>query len=242
MGLSTIDIALPGAGSNNGGGGYKGIVPGNYKVKINKFELWQQPWNAHENALFLILKMETSKPSPDFEGYPIDENNPDGPKHEGLVGNIKFNTFAFKDGYNTRTNTEIVRDKAILEAILSLCTELDCVQWFKDAHGKYDTIEEWVEAFNADMPYKDKFIEVCIAGEEYLAKDGKTKRNLFFPKFEKVDGVYHNAYKSLTSTRKLITFDDSRHFKKLETTTVESFKAEDSSSEQKPFDLDAFDL
>jgi hypothetical protein len=240
MGLSTIDIVLPGAGSNNGGG-YKGIVPGNYKAKINKVELWQQPWNTHENGLFLVIKFETMKPSPDFEGYPIDENNPDGPKHEGLVGNVRFSSFAFKDGHNPRTNTPINRDKAILEAILSLCTELDCVQWFKDAHGKYDTIEEWVDAFNEAKPYADKYLEVCIAGDEYLGKDGKVKRNLYFPKFEKIDGTYYNAYKSLTSTRKLIKFDESRHFKKIEATPVDDFKGE-TSNEEKPFDLDGFDL
>ena len=37
---------------------------------------------------------------------------------------------------------------------------------------KYETIEELVAAFNDDYPFKDKWLNVCIGGREYLNKAG----------------------------------------------------------------------
>jgi hypothetical protein len=260
MGLSTLDITIPGSGSNNSnnnGGGYKGLNPGNYKVKVHRFELWDQPFAPEEKGLFLVMKMESAKPSPDFEGYPVDENNPDGPKYEGLIGNVRTSAFAFKDGYNAKKNVPVVRDRAILEELLRLCTEFDCVQWFKDAHGKYGTIHEWVDAFNEAAPFKDKYLEVCIAVKEYMGKDGKVKRPLAIAPYEKVDGKYHNGYKALTSQKTVVKFDADKHWKKVNPEPVSEFKADDQpddaafesitkfdkDGDEMPFDLDAgFDI
>jgi hypothetical protein len=247
MGLDTLNIELPGAGKNNEkAGAFKGIVPGNYIARINKFELWQQNWKPEENALFLVLKLETLKPSKDFEGYPIDENDPNGPKYDGLIGNVKSSTFAFKNGFNTRTNSDVDRDEEILKAILAFCIELDCVQWFRDAHGKYDTIQEWVDAFNADMPYKDKYLDFCIAGDEYINKEGKMRTTLYLPKPQKIDNQWQIPYKALTSQKPLLQFDEATHFKRAQNEPVEGFKADDTivDVDIKPLDLDleGFDI
>jgi hypothetical protein len=248
MGLS-IDIKIPGSGDSGKGGGYKGIVPGNYKAKINKFELWDEHWRP-DNGLFIVMRMETAKPTPDFEGYPIDSENPDGPKHEGLVGNVKFSTYAYKTKYDSRKGKEVERDVAMLEDLLRLCIELDCVEWFKAAQNKYETIQEWIEAFNNDMPYKDRYLEVCIAGEQYFDKEGKLRTGLHFAKYEKEGTKYISAYKSMTSPKKVVQYDEAKHFKKVEAPVVENF---DTSSEvpempeinvdDMPFDVDSgFDI
>jgi hypothetical protein len=224
MGLG-IDIP-----SGNGTGGvYKGINPGNYKAKINKLELWARDYyKPEESALFLVLKMETTKPSPDFVGYPIDENNPDGPKHDGLVGNIKYSTYAYKDGFNTRTNQQETRDSKILKDLLSLCMELGIVDWFKKYNNNLSTIEEWIEKFNQDKPAEGKYLEVCIAAEEYIAKDGKVKKTLYFPKSVQLDDVWYNPYKGLLNTKKhVIQYDENKHWKKATPAVVEGFKPED---------------
>jgi len=102
MSLSTNDIVVPGMDNNKGSGKeYKGIRPGNWKAKINKFELWEEHWRP-DNGLFLVMKMETTKPSADFEGYPVDENDPDGPKYEGYIGNVKYSTYAYKKRFDAR--------------------------------------------------------------------------------------------------------------------------------------------
>lgn len=245
MGLDTLNIELPGGNGNNKGGAYKGIVPGNYIAKINKFELWKRDYyKPEENAMFLVLKLETLKPSDDFEGYPIDDNNPEGPKYEGLIGNVKTSTFAFKDGFNTRINAHITRDEEILKALLGFCTELDCVQWFRDAHGKYDTIEEWVDAFNTAKPFEGKYLEFCVAGEQYVSREGKNKTTLHLPKLEKVDGVWNLPYKSLVSQKPLIQYNEETHFKKPYSEPVENFKGSDADVDIKPIDLDleGFDI
>lgn len=224
MGLG-IDIP------SGNGGVYKGINPGNYKAKINKLELWARDfWKPEENALFFILKMETTKPSPDFVGYPIDENDPDGPKHEGLVGNVKYSTYAYKDGFNTRTNKEETRDSKILKDLLSLCMELGIVDWFKKYNNKLVTIDEWIEKFNEEKPAEGKYLEVCIAAEEYVAKDGKTKKTLYLPKsvFVDAEGIWYNPYKGLLNTKKhVIQYDENKHWKKVNPEPVEGFKPED---------------
>lgn len=250
MGLS-IDIKIPGSGDADKGGGYKGIVPGNYKAKINKFMLWDEHWRA-DNGLFLVMSMETTKPNPEFEGYPINAEDPDGPKHEGLVGNVKYSTYAYKTRFDSRKGMELERDKAILEDLMRLCIVLDCIDWFKAAQGKYDTIEEWVEAFNNDMPYKDKYLDLCIAGEQYFNKEGKLKTGLYFAKYEKDGTKYINAYKSLTNPKKIVQYDEAKHFKKVEAPVVDNFdtgsdvaeiEVPEISVDDMPFDVDSgFDI
>lgn len=234
MGLSTLDIQLPGSGEGNGEG-YKGISPGVHKARIIKVELWERPWKKEENALFLVLKLDTVKPNEDFVGYPIDDNNPDGEKFEGYAGNVKTNVYAYKDGMNPRTGKEIFRDREILMAILGICTELGIENWFRAANNKYETIEQWVEAFNNDKPYAGRYMEFCIAAEEYIGKDGKTRKTLFLPKLEKVNNEWHVPYRSLTSTKKLIQYREADHFKKATPKPVTEFSSSES------IDLD-FDL
>lgn len=244
MGLDTLNIELPGSGNNNKGGGYKGIVPGNYIAKIHKFELWDQKWKPEENALFLALKLETLKPSNDFEGYPIDENDPASPTYEGLVGTVKTSSFAFKNGVDTRRNVSLDRDEEILKALLGFCTELDCVQWFRDAHGKYDTIHEWVDAFNEAKPFEGKYLEFCIAGDEYIGKDGKVKTTLLLPRLKKINDVWHLPYKSLISQKPLLEYNEADHLRKANNAPVTDFKGSDTDIDIKPTDIDleGFDL
>ena len=258
MALSTNDIVVPGMDNNNTKKNeYKGIVPGNWKAKINKFELWTEHWKP-DNGLFLVMRMETAKPSPDFEGYPIDENDPDGPKHEGYTGAVKFSTWAAKDKYDARKGKMLTRDAYLLEDLLRLCVQLECVDWFKAAHNKYETIEEWVEAFNNDAPFKDKYLNVCIGGEQYVQKQsGKVKTGLHFVKYEKVDGTYYNAFGNASRKGNIVEYDEEKHYKKVAQEEVDSFDItavddaelpdtttlDDITVNDLPFDLDpGFDL
>lgn len=239
MGLS-IEMNIPGAGNSNKSK-YKGIVPGNHKVRILKFILSEEYWK-NEDGLFLQMFMETEKPSEDFEGYPIDKENPDGPKHEGYVGKVKFSTWAYRTKYNPYKGKEVPRDEAILEDLLRLCVELECVEWFREAQGKYATSHEWIEAFNADMPYKDKWLNVCIRGDQYLDQEGKLRTNLSFAKYEKVGKTYHNAFVNPNSKKELLKYDESKHFKKVVIDNVDGFKAEDDNTVVDTTDIDTDNL
>jgi len=241
-----LGIEIP---SGNGTSGvYKGINPGNYKAKINKLELWARDYyKPEENALFFILKMETVKPSPEFEGYPIDQNDPEGPKHEGLVGNVKYSSYAYKDGFNTKTNTEEKRDAKILKDLLSLCMELGIVDWFKKYNNNLPTIEDWIEKFNEEKPAEGIYLDVCIGGEEYVSKDGTVKKTLYFVKSEFINDVWYNPYKGLLNAKKrIVKYDELRHFKKANITEQKKFDTADVNLDvEKPeveIDLSDFDL
>jgi len=129
--------------------------------------------------------------------------------------------------------------------LLGFCSELGIEDWFRGANGKYDTIEDWIAAFNADKPFDGKYLEFCIGAEEYLSKEGKVKKILYLPKAEKVNDAWHLPYKSLTSDKKLLAFNEEAHFKKVAPKPVEEFKAEEvTDADVMPFDVDVdgFDM
>jgi len=127
--------------------------------------------------------------------------------------------------------------------------ELGIVEWFKKYNNKLTTIEEWIEKFNEEMPAKDVYLEVCIAGDEYMGKDGKIRKTLFFAKSEQVNDVWHNPYKGLLNTKKkVVTYSEAKHFKRVTPTEVDGFKPEDVSIDMPSSDslidinIEGFDL
>ena len=81
---------------------------------------------------------------------------------------------------------------------------------------------------------------------------------MFFAKYEKVDGVYYNAYNSASRKGNIVEYDEEKHFKKLapETGEVDGFEIDEAKAPEvdnttldditisdMPFDLDpGFDL
>jgi hypothetical protein len=95
-------------------------------------------------------------------------------------------------------------------------------EWFVDQDGKHNIIEDFVDAFNASAPIKDKYLEFCVAGKEYLNKSGYTTYDMWLPKadnrkysFGEVEGG------------KVISYEESKHLKKLEVKEVNNFGGAD---------------
>ena len=63
---------------------------------------------------------------------------------------------------------------------------------------------------------------------------------LYLPKAEKINEAWNLPYKSLTSDKKLLQYNEGLHFKKVVPKPVEEFKAEDVDIDVdiKPFDVD----
>jgi hypothetical protein len=93
--------------------------------------------------------------------------------------------------------------------------------WFVAQDDKHDTIEEFIEAFNNDAPFKDKYFDACVAGKEYEGKSGYTNYDMWFPKDGK--GVYSIAPKGGS----VLQYDEETHLKKMETKEVTSFGDDD---------------
>ena len=208
MGLSTTDLGTGGNGLP------KTISPGNHVLKINMIDL--EDFKFIDGAKHLILHVET-EPIEGFEGFAFDKDNPEKGHYAGQIGRIKASQYAFADG-ETKTGIKIQRDRSILIFLQSLCKTLGINDWFTDQDGKHDTIDDFIEAFNKTAPIKDKYLEFCVAGREYEGKTGYTNYDMWLPKADNRKYAFGEIEEG-----KVITFDESKHLKKLETKEVKSF-------------------
>ena len=194
----------------------KTIAPGQITAKINSVVLEENRFKP--GSYHLILNLESEDMGPEFEGFMLNKDNPELGRHKGQVGKVKTSEWAYSDG-ETKTGMQISRDTEILRAIKNLCTSMGIMDWYDAQDEKHETIEELVAAFNSEAPFKDRWMEYCIAGREYLNKQGYTNYDLYLPKFSK--GV--TPYATLDNEEKLIKFDPVLHIKKNEVKQVESF-------------------
>ena len=213
MGLSTKDLVTSG-----GGGLPKTISPGNNRLKINKLEL--EDFSFIEGAKHLLLHVET-EPIDGFEGFWIDKDNEGLGRHAGQVGKVRASMYAYADGV-TKGGIKIERDKSLMLFLKSLCNNLGISQWFESQDDLHATIDDFIIAFNKSAPYKDIYLNFCVAGREYIDKNGYTNYNLYLPKADK--GKY--AYGEIEQG-KVLVYDEAKHLKKLEVTEVKKFGDDD---------------
>lgn len=206
MGLSTSDLPT-------GGGMPKTISTGNYTLKINNIYL--DDFKFIPGAKHLILNVET-EPIDGFEGFMIDKDNPDLGNYLGQIGRVKAGQYAFADG-KTKSGIEIFRDRSVLMFMNTLCRNLGIEDWFAEQNDKHNTIEDFVDAFNETAPYKDIYMDFCIAGKEYESKSGYTNYDMWLPKGGK------NAY-AMTAVEdpRLLKYNEAIHLKKIEVSNLEN--------------------
>lgn len=215
-GLNTKDVKV-------GGGLPKTLQPGNQVAKINSVQL--EEFKLKAGAYNFIMHMEGPDLGKEFDGFMINKDDASLGKHAGQVGRVKSGEWAFADG-TTKTGIAVSRDQDIMKFMKSLCMVLGekSLKWFNDADGKYPTIETLVEGFNKEKPFKDVFLNYCIAGKEYEGKNGYTQFDLYLPKF--IKGA--SPFEAIGVTpSKLIKYDEATHLKKKEAKTVQSFAAPD---------------
>lgn len=193
------------------GGMSKSLKPGSNVVKINKVYLdrpEQATFMVRDKGYYFKYDVET-KPIPGFEGFLIDLNNPEGPRYAGQIGTVKsmFPKFFYADRLLPNGNT-ISRNDKILQEIRKICIATKSLDWFKENDEKHDDIESYVEAFNNDAPFKDKWLNVTIAGVGYLNKQGYTAYELYFPSSK--TGGYAYELEGTTPSN-LIPFDPELH-------------------------------
>lgn len=212
MGLSTTDLAKEG-----GSGMPKTITPGNHTLKINRIDL--EDFKFIDGAKHLMLHVETA-PIEGFEGFMIDKDNPEAGHYAGQIGRVKASQYAYADG-KTKSGVEIQRDRSVLIFLQNLCKALNINDWFAEQDNKHDTIEDFVKAFNLTAPFKDVFLEMCVAGKEYEGKSGYTNYDMWLPKGVK------SGYAYAPVGGKVMLYDEADHLKKMEVKQVESFGDDD---------------
>jgi hypothetical protein len=208
MALSTTDLVKEG-----GGGLPKTIAPGNHTLKINSVALEEFKFIA--NAYHVMINVET-EPIDGFEGFMIDKDDESKGHYAGQIGRVKASQYAYADG-ETKSGIKIQRDRSILIFLQNLCKSLDINDWFLSQDNKHDSIEEFVAAFNSTAPFKDKYLEMCVAGKEYEGKGGYTNYDMWLPKGSK------DGYAFAPKGGKVLQYDETEHLKKMEVRPVESF-------------------
>jgi hypothetical protein len=205
-----------------GGGLNKVIQPGNVTAKINSVEL--ENFKFIEGAYHLVMNIET-EPIAGFEGFAIDPQNPSLGNYKGQIGKVKASQYAFADG-TTKSGVKVERDRSMLIFLKNLCNALGCEDWFKAQNNKHETIESFVMAFNNERPFDGIFLDWCIAGKEYMNKQGYIAHNLYLPKSMKAAYAF-----SAKGSNKTLEYDAVDHLVKLDTTAVKQFESLDDETE-----------
>tara|TARA_R110002167_G_scaffold46546_3_gene138759 strand:+ start:1189 stop:1872 length:684 start_codon:yes stop_codon:yes gene_type:complete len=205
--LSTKDVA-----DSQGGGQAKTITPGKNTLKINSINLKRYPFMDSDEGYFLLLNTET-KPIEGFEGFLKNPDDESKGRYDGQIGTVKTNRYYYKNG-QTKSGIKISRDMEILKQLKSLCRASGCIDWFDEADGKYNTIEEFVTAFDTDKPFEDIWFNIIVAGKEFERKTSSyVGYDLFFPKGKKGMTVIEAEG---AKESKLMTFNEDDHWTKLQ--------------------------
>jgi hypothetical protein len=203
----------------SGGGTSKVIQPGNVTCKINSISLDKVPYK--EGAYNLNVHVETADLGDDFEGFLVDKDNSSGPRYKGQIGRVRYSEWPYSDG-ETKSGIKVSRDAEILKAIQSICRETGSMVWFDAQDNLHETIESFVEQFDKDKPFKDFYMNFCVAGREYLNKAGYINYDLYLPRAAKGQLTMQKAN---ADVNKVMTFSDADHIKKAKTESVSSFSS-----------------
>lgn len=203
----------------SGGGTSKVIQPGNVTCKINSISLDKVPYK--EGAYNLNVHVETADLGEDFEGFLVDKDNSSGPRYKGQIGRVRYSEWPYSDG-ETKSGIKVSRDAEILKAIQTICRETGSMVWFDAQDNLHETIESFVEQFDKDKPFKDFYMNFCVAGREYLNKAGYINYDLYLPRAAKGQLTMQKAN---ADVNKVMTFSDADHIKKAKTESVSSFSS-----------------
>jgi hypothetical protein len=209
--LSTTDLGT-------GTGMPKTIAPGNHELKINGVHL--EEFSFIPGAYHLIIDVETA-PIDDFEGFMIDKDDATKGHHAGQIGRVKASQYAFADG-ETKTGVKIHRDRSIMIFLKNLSMSLDILPWFEAQDNKFSTIEDFVNNFNENAPFKDVYLKWCIGGKEYMGKTGYLNYDMYLPKSANNKFAFGAA-----NSGKVLDYVEATHLKKLAVTEKKEFGTED---------------
>lgn len=184
-----------------GGGTIKSLQPGvvyahifNGQVRTSK--------NGDKKSLELILE---GPELPDFEGWSIDKNDPEGPKFKGLSSRVTATIWTDQHAETNATKNEIMYKILVIAQELGLRNAIDNIA--------ASSLEDWVAQAIKVLKNHDLYWFINGKEEEY---NGKTIVKLSLPKY-KFCSIDEN---------KLDKFDKNNqyHYKALQTKSVSSFE------------------
>jgi len=207
-----------------GGGALpKTFMPGNHTCKINNIRLDRPAFAKDgEDMYYLVLDLETESLGESFEGFFIDKDDESKGRYLGQTGRIKTSQWPYKDSEWQGKTWSMVDE--IIKFLKSICITMDS-DWMDKADGKFDTIEQMVEAFNKQAPFKDTFFSWCIGGQQVPGDDGYPKYFMHLPKFSRGSKLFT----SVDDDADLLEYDKALHLqvKGEAPVTVKNFGTDD---------------
>lgn len=158
--------------------------------------------NGDKKSLELTLE---GPALPDFEGWSIDKNDPDGPKFQGLSSRVTATIWTDQHAETNAMKNEIMYKIIVIAQELGLRDAVDNISAV--------SLEDWVNQAIAILKGNDMYFFLNGKEEEY---NGKTIVKLSFPRYK---------FCSVDES-KLDTYDKNNkyHFRALETKPVVSFE------------------
>ena len=184
-----------------GGGQMKSFQPGVVYAHIHSGQV-RTSKSGDKKTLELILE---GPALPDFEGWSIDKNNPDGPKFLGLSGRVGATIWTDQHAETNATKNEIMYKILVIATELGLRDAVDSIS--------ASSLEDWVAQAVNLLKGHNLYWFLNGKEEEY---NGKTIVKLSLPKYK---------FCSIDES-KLEKFDKNNkyHFRALETKPVASFE------------------
>jgi hypothetical protein len=188
-----------------GGGASKSLQAGVVKAHIISGQV-RTSNKGDKKALELTLEGPAIA---DFEGWPIDKDNPEGPKFKGQTARVMATIWTDQFNTNDVNKNDILNKLFVIGKELGLRTALDNIS----TQHEINSIEDWANHAIDLIKGNDLFFFLKGQEEEY---NGKTIIKLSFPKFK-----FCNAVES-----KLDTFDKTNvwHYKPLQNKAVDKFE------------------
>jgi hypothetical protein len=184
-----------------GGGSSKSFQPGVVYAHIFAGQV-RTSKNGDKKSLELTLE---GPALPDFEGWSIDKNDPDGPKFQGLSARVTATIWTDQHAETNAMKNEIMYKIIVIAQELGLRDAVDNISAV--------SLEDWVNQAIDILKGNDMYFFLNGKEEEY---NGKTIVKLSFPRYK---------FCSVDET-KLDKFDKNNkyHYRALETKAVASFE------------------
>lgn len=212
----------------------KVIEPGNNTCKILSVKLESVPYK--KGAYHMNLQIEGPDLGKDFEGFFVDKADPTKGRHKGQAGRIRAAEYPFSDG-ETKGGIKVNRDREMMKFIKNLCLVTGATTWFDAQDGQHETIEAFVEKFNLDKPFADKYLRMCICGREYQNREGYTNFDLYLPRPSK-NAFPFEAESVAEAASKVYKFNPEIHIKKKKAEAVDAFEKPVTAKTKDQFSLD----
>lgn len=159
-----------------GGGVMKSLTPGVVFAHIYSGQV-RTSSKGDKKVLELLLETPAIK---DFEGWAIDKDKPEGPKHTGQIGRVQATIWTADFNQDDVNKNEILNKLIVIADELGLRDQINAIS----ERNTINSIEDWVAHAINILKGQDVWFFLKGQEEEY---NGKTQVRLSFPKYKFVN-------------------------------------------------------